>query len=692
MRFLIVAVLALAQDPAPDDVALALENWDVEFKALKLGGDPQKCLDFVRSEIGWLPYAGVLRGAWGTLQARSGNALDRSLLLAELLRKKTVRFARATLGEEEARRRVAAIVARENIFKLQGIKPPDFLKREELRAGIDAETIRVKSLIGELPRIDETTQAVREAQDHWWVQLKEGGSWIDLDPSGKPPAAERTFDSIPEDLYQKVNIQLFIESREGDKLSEEEILQVSSRAELLLWSGAVLMHTRRSQGAGPLRGVGADEIIPLISIADQIWQGDAFKFAAGARKIGEPPRGGGLGNVFGSRSATTAERLRITLTAPGGAERTVERRLFDRLGVDRARGPLKDIPMHGSVPASLSEVHFLGFSSGLLNVEEYLEQVMATVETESFKDADLLEVTIGNSQMLGRTLVLLSQAHLAGTALYEPMPRVMIVSSVMAPEKQETIRIGFTVDLADDRVRSLSTDGEAKLRFGIAQGFLEDQFVQRCAELSGLQNVMADSLPSTIAAGWKLFKEPGRWVIGPEDNPRHWWEFDPATGDIRSVAHTGLHMARRNGSLTGYNHPRQDPNFKDHYRYYRNHFKNYNTREGARNSMPGRNKPEDAAHRPGQQRHIHSGGRRGASSGDPHNTYGKAQQQPPRGYRARQGYSRKKERGQAGTEYLLVVTSVASGAVWAVMEFYPDLVAQFACTVAVDACNRMLDD
>jgi hypothetical protein len=80
-------------------VALALENWDVEFKALKLGGDPQKSLEFIRTEIGWLPYRGVLRGAWGALQSRSGNSLDRSLLLAELVRgKNKVRFARATLG------------------------------------------------------------------------------------------------------------------------------------------------------------------------------------------------------------------------------------------------------------------------------------------------------------------------------------------------------------------------------------------------------------------------------------------------------------------------------------------------------------------------------------------------------------------------------------------------------------------
>jgi hypothetical protein len=66
-----------AQDADPSDIAA---------KAQLLGRDPQKTFEFMRDQIRVEPYAGVLRGARGTLMAGSGNALDRSLLAQELLK------------------------------------------------------------------------------------------------------------------------------------------------------------------------------------------------------------------------------------------------------------------------------------------------------------------------------------------------------------------------------------------------------------------------------------------------------------------------------------------------------------------------------------------------------------------------------------------------------------------------------
>ncbi len=59
---------------------------DIKARADMLGRNPQKIFEFMRDQISLEPYAGVLRGARGTLVAGAGNALDRALLAQELLK------------------------------------------------------------------------------------------------------------------------------------------------------------------------------------------------------------------------------------------------------------------------------------------------------------------------------------------------------------------------------------------------------------------------------------------------------------------------------------------------------------------------------------------------------------------------------------------------------------------------------
>lgn len=78
---------------------------DVPAKAAALGFDPGRAFAFVRDEVAYEPYRGVLRGARGALAARAGNALDKSLLLKELLQAggHDARFVRGQLPDEKAR-------------------------------------------------------------------------------------------------------------------------------------------------------------------------------------------------------------------------------------------------------------------------------------------------------------------------------------------------------------------------------------------------------------------------------------------------------------------------------------------------------------------------------------------------------------------------------------------------------------
>src|SRR5262245_48996728 len=70
------------------------EGFDVAARARAVGSDPDKLFAFVCACSPEL-YPGVLRGPQGTLVSGGGNAADKALLLAELLRqhKHPVRFA-----------------------------------------------------------------------------------------------------------------------------------------------------------------------------------------------------------------------------------------------------------------------------------------------------------------------------------------------------------------------------------------------------------------------------------------------------------------------------------------------------------------------------------------------------------------------------------------------------------------------
>src|SRR4051794_13407762 len=58
---------------------------DIPVRAAALGNDPAKIFDFVRTQVAYEPYRGILRGGRGALASMAGNALDKSLLLKALL-------------------------------------------------------------------------------------------------------------------------------------------------------------------------------------------------------------------------------------------------------------------------------------------------------------------------------------------------------------------------------------------------------------------------------------------------------------------------------------------------------------------------------------------------------------------------------------------------------------------------------
>jgi hypothetical protein len=66
------------------------------------GKDLDDIFNRVATGVRYEPYSGILRGAFGTAVARSGNAADQSMLLAELLRRAgyKVRYARGPMSDQ----------------------------------------------------------------------------------------------------------------------------------------------------------------------------------------------------------------------------------------------------------------------------------------------------------------------------------------------------------------------------------------------------------------------------------------------------------------------------------------------------------------------------------------------------------------------------------------------------------------
>src|SRR2546423_806008 len=89
---IVAPVTALARPGTQFDAGAVVEQ---------VGKDPQALAKWVGDNTRWVPYRGMLRGPRGVLMDGVGNALDRSLLLAELLRiaQVNVRLAHATLSE-----------------------------------------------------------------------------------------------------------------------------------------------------------------------------------------------------------------------------------------------------------------------------------------------------------------------------------------------------------------------------------------------------------------------------------------------------------------------------------------------------------------------------------------------------------------------------------------------------------------
>ena len=306
-----------------------------------LGKDKSTIFHFVRDEIRYQAYRGVLRGGEGALLARAGNSYDQALLLKEMLDAAgyRTRLARALLPEKHA-----ALLLNSVDSPAFSDEPP--LSCEDLEAlGIDtnlwisawanyssktrqavSESISaaVADMEGmELPSpVDRREAVIESSRDYLWVQLLEDDRWVDLHPTfpaGKAPGLKASglihyVSSIPPQLFHWIRLKLFAERVGEDGLSRVQVSEI--RLLSAAASGKGIAFGLRPE----VSGEGMVTLKPGVKVGELIISGDPFSAV-----VGGPGEG-----------ALTALWLEIAILSPGERPRVTTLTLQDVLAAQRS--------------------------------------------------------------------------------------------------------------------------------------------------------------------------------------------------------------------------------------------------------------------------------------------------------------------------------------------------------------------
>lgn len=380
--------------------------FDVDKKAAELGPDVNRLFAFVRDEVRDEVYAGVLRGARGSLIARAGNAWDKSVLLAALLKHhgREVRFARARLTPDRAEALVAKMFDEARLPPTPAaIALPDAITAQG-RALLTAIETRARSaqadLISALDRAGITlgrtapvpeAVLIGEASDHAWVEYRDGDRWIALDPaggaqSGDAAAATETFAPIPDALQHRVTFRVKVEERRNGALAERDAFVWTTTAASLHGASILLANRIEQTPLGRWRATPTlfvdDQALAALSFTDA---GLEVPASAKDALVGEASRQvqgvGGISGLFGAPATSTpaaggeltAVWLDVEFTDPSGHSETVRRTILDRLGPaarlqkSEATAALTPLKVVSGVPLDLGAMYGCAITSGPLD-------------------------------------------------------------------------------------------------------------------------------------------------------------------------------------------------------------------------------------------------------------------------------------------------------------------------------------
>ncbi|HRN17810.1 MAG: transglutaminase domain-containing protein [Truepera sp.] len=373
---------------------LSLDDLSLEL-ALE---EPDVIVEWVRTHIAYQPYAGVLRGAEGTVVSGAGNAWDQALLLATLLQDAAfdARIAFGRLPEEPASRLLAQTTGAPSA-------PPDVaVPLGELGALVGFSSDQAETWVAEaeeqLAALAEQSDAMAQklltalddagvelgagaearaalladAEDYAWVQVRRpDGGWDDVHPAFAEPTPDLGLEpegvlegSVPPEHQHRLRIELVLEQRLGDKLVEHALMTPWERPTANLFGVPLTLDITAdgmddaAYAAGDAQAVldathffapGFNGSLPeggqVFDLSGRVVPPDAAGNVAAAlfQTVSDAMNKAtsALGALGGKEAADSAGAMalasvyvRYTLIGPGGVEHSVRRNLLDRVGAD----------------------------------------------------------------------------------------------------------------------------------------------------------------------------------------------------------------------------------------------------------------------------------------------------------------------------------------------------------------------
>ena len=567
------------QTSAGPDENTADEQSSGRYESARAACDWEESFRFVRDNIRTEPSRFPLKTAEGVRWGRSGNSLEKALLLAQLLEEGglAVRIVEGEMDDRAAEKLLSTIF------------PPgkEFSYKKNVPLSAPAKD---PDLIAAVKR-------------HFWVEREDGEKWIDLDPAfpGAKPgqafaSAVNTFEPADEALKTRVSIVLeYAPADSGDPQAvlnwegplEEAADKAVSLTIVAEFRKAAEKEEEESEGAAGVFGA-------LGGQSSKKKKGPAGEIVSYNAALTVNGEGVADGQFSPEKGEVDNLSLKIKFEGLGEVVSASERILFEKTEAGAAapvfqRHSILIAPNRIPAESWQARLKETTDTTTLADIKSQVEEIKKSLKAKKINQA-VLDKSSGLEQKMGAEIGHLLNMIFASTSddqteqegislsigTYYQVPRILITTFSGDQDKSVT-----AFDLRQDRIEAVPLPGQAlnmKQTFlygrGVMESILEGKLLELLTGTPALttaalmreaaeqqipirsysrldkENLQKTSPPEGVAAKLISVLDSGRVVIIPEKSIDWggqerwgWWDVDPRTMETVGVMDTGLHQA-----------------------------------------------------------------------------------------------------------------------------------------------------